>query len=63
MWGTEYIRSIKRGLRDHYNFKPLPGSTEDELLLEVPDGEYPMTIEGKLDNVRIEGGKIFCGEA
>jgi hypothetical protein len=30
------------------------------LPLDVPDGEYPMTIDGKLDHVRVEGGKINC---
>lgn len=29
-------------------------------LAAVPDGEYPMVIDGKRDNVRIEGGKIHC---
>ncbi len=56
----DYICSVKRGLRDHYGFKPKPGSTDNEPLLDVPDGEYPMTIDGKLDKVRIVGGKIHC---
>lgn len=57
---TDYIREVKRQLRDTYGFKPLPGSTEAEPLLNVPDGEYPMTIEGKLDRVRISGDRISC---
>ncbi len=55
-----YIRAVKRGLRDEHNFAPMPGSTDEEPLLEVPDGEYPMTIHGKLDCVRIIEGKISC---
>jgi hypothetical protein len=27
----------------------------------IPDGEYPMTIDGRLDRVRLVGGKIRCG--
>jgi len=30
---------------------PMPG---------VPDGVYPMEIDGKINNVRIENDKIFC---
>lgn len=26
----------------------------------IPDGEYPMTIDGRLDRVRVEGGQIYC---
>ena len=57
---SDYIRAVKRGLRDEHGFEPLPGSTEEEPLLKAPDGEYPMTIDGKLDNVRIENGTISC---
>lgn len=60
MWMITYIREIKRQFRDVYKFTPLPGSTEDEPLVEVPDGEYLMTIEGKVDHVRIVGGNIHC---
>lgn len=61
MWMTDYIREIKRQLRDVHGFKPSDRSTEVELVFDdLPDGEYPMTIEGKLDQVRIENGKINC---
>jgi hypothetical protein len=53
-----YINEIKRLLIDQYGFKedPLcPGVPVD-----VPDGNYPMEIEGKIDYVRIEHGKINC---
>lgn len=55
-----YIREIKRKLRDEYGFKPLPGSTKEEPLLDVPDGGYSMIIEGKTNAVRIVNGKISC---
>lgn len=60
MWMIDYIRAVKRGLRDEHGFVPKEGSTENEPLLDVQDGEYPMTIEGKLDRVRIVDGKISC---
>ena len=57
----EYIRAVKRGLRDQHGFKPSPGSTRhDPILAGVPDGEYPMTIDGKLDRVQIVRGAIYC---
>jgi len=62
MWMTSYIKEIKKHLRDDYNFVP-DGYNEDEPLFEnvkIPDGEYPMTIEGKLDNVTITNGRISC---
>lgn len=58
MWMTDYIRAIQRKLIDEYGFTEnpaLPG-----VPLEVPDGEYPMTIEGKLDRVSVIGGYISC---
>lgn len=59
MWMTDYIKAVKRGLRDQYGFKPI-GGTEEELLIDAPDGEYPMTIGGKLDRVAIIDGTIDC---
>ena len=60
MWMTDYIKEIKRQFRDVYGFTPLPGSTDQEVLVDVPDGEYPMTIEDKLDCVRIVRGTVNC---
>jgi hypothetical protein len=55
-----YINAIKRQMIDQYGFPEnpdMPGC----VLGDVPDGIYPMTIDGKLDNVRITDGKISCG--
>jgi hypothetical protein len=62
VWMTDYIREIKRQFRDVYHFTPVRGTLDDPTFAEgaIPDGEYPMTIEGKLDRVRIEGGEIKC---
>jgi len=60
MWMIDYIKKVKRQLRDKYGFKPLRGSTKQEPLLNVPDGEYPMIIDENLDYVRIVDGKIHC---
>lgn len=57
----DYINAIKRGLRDQHGMTPRPESSEAEPLFEsVPDGVYPMTIDGKLDHVRITDGQISC---
>lgn len=54
----QYISEIQRKLIDEYGFAEradAPG-----VPASVPDGEYPMMIDGKLDYVRIEGGRISC---
>lgn len=60
MWMTDYIKAVKRGLRDVYGFEPLPGSTKQEPLLNPPDGVYPMKINRKMDYVEIKNDAIHC---
>lgn len=58
MWMTDYVREIQRQFIDVYGYQSrpdMPGVPSG-----VPDGEYPMTIEGKVDRVRIVEGKIQC---
>ena len=56
-----YLSAVKRGFRDKYNFIPIEGSTDNEPLFEnIPDGDYPMEIDGKVDNVKIINGTINC---
>lgn len=57
---TAYISEIKRQFRDKYNFAPSGGTEREPLFDNIPDGTYPMEIEGKVDYVRIEGEKISC---
>jgi hypothetical protein len=59
MWMTSYIAEIQRQLIDQYGF-PENHDHAGTVLGDVPDGEYPMTIEGRLDHVRIKDGKISC---
>jgi hypothetical protein len=54
----EYISKIQRALIDQYKFQENPERLG--LPMNVPDGEYPMEIDGKLDRVRIKDGRIFC---
>lgn len=56
----DYIAEIKRRLRDDYHFVPDRVERGEPCFDHVPDGEYPMEIDGKLDKVRIENGRIFC---
>ena len=55
----DYINAIKRKMIDQYGFPENPNNPGC-VLGDVPDGSYPMTIDGKLDNVRIVNGKISC---
>lgn len=57
MWMTQYIQEIQRQLVAVYEF---PANPKNGLPMGVPDGEYPMRIQGKTDNVRILNGKIEC---
>ena len=60
MWMTAYIREIKKQFRDVYHFVPNNPGVDEPNFDHIPDGEYPMTIEGKLDKVRIVRGSISC---
>ena len=60
VWMTDYINAIKRGFRDQHGFIPDRGTDNEPLFDHIPDGEYPMMIDGKLDRVRIEDGTIKC---
>jgi hypothetical protein len=53
---TDYIREIQRQFVEVYHFP----TNKEGLPTDVPDGEYPMTIENKVDKVRITKGKIGC---
>lgn len=55
---TDYIREIQRQFIEVYNFAENPDLAG--VPMGVTDGEYPMTIEGKLDNVRVINDKISC---
>lgn len=60
MWMSDYINAIKRGFRDQIGLTPTGGTKDEPLFDNVPDGEYPLVIEGKRDRVRIVKGKIHC---
>jgi hypothetical protein len=53
-----YIAEIQRRLISEHGCKPrydAPHIPEN-----VPDGVYPMEIDGKVDHVEIKGGFIHC---
>lgn len=60
MWMTEYIREIKNQFRDKYGFKPSRTVGGEPCFENIPDGEYPMVIDGKTDKVKIVNGSISC---
>jgi hypothetical protein len=54
----KYISEIRKTLITEYGFQErsdVPG-----IPINVPDGDYPMKIGGKLDRVKIIDGKIYC---
>jgi hypothetical protein len=61
MWMTSYISEIKKQFRDKYKFVPCGGTKDDPIFNNIPDGEYPMLLDGKIDYVRVEGVSISCG--
>jgi hypothetical protein len=60
MWMTSYISEIKRQFRDKYKFVPSGGTEQEPLFDSIPDGTYPMEIDGKMDYVVIKGDSISC---
>lgn len=56
-----YIIQIKRKLHAQYGFGPLIElGGGDCSIAKVPDGLYPMEIDGKIDHVKIINGYIHC---
>jgi len=56
-----YIAAVKRGLRDKFKFKPKVDGPDPVFAHgQVPDGTYPMKIEGRVDKVKIVNGTISC---
>jgi hypothetical protein len=55
-----YIREIKRQWQEVYHFIPSRVVDGEPCFDNIPDGDYPMVIEGQLDWVRLEDGKINC---
>jgi hypothetical protein len=55
-----YINEINRLLHEQYGFPYTHPEGGPAGGVAVPDGEYPMEIDGRIDNILIEGDKIFC---
>ena len=60
MWCTDYIKEIKRQFYKKYKFKPSRIVGDDYCFDDIPDGDYPMKIKGKIDYVKIIDGTIEC---
>lgn len=56
----EYIREIKRRLRDDYGFEPSRTVGDEPCFDNFPDGAYPMHVGGKLDLVLVIDGTLEC---
>jgi hypothetical protein len=53
----ETIRAVQRGFIEQHGFKEDP--VAPGLPLDVSDGEYPMTLDGRPVLVRVLGGRLF----
>ena len=53
-----FIMQIKRQFRDKYNFIPTGGTDREPMFDNIPDGTYPMDIEGKAYNIVVKDDKI-----
>jgi hypothetical protein len=63
MWMTNYVREVKRQLRDRYGFQPVRVEGDELIFAEgqIPEGEYPLEIDGKIDHVLVVNGRFqFC---
>lgn len=60
MWMFTYIIEVKKQLRDVYDFTPSRTSGGEPCFEHIPDGDYPMKIDGKLDHVKVVSNHISC---
>jgi hypothetical protein len=58
MWMSAYIQEIQRQLVEVYGLPENPDMPG--VPMSVPDGDYPMTIDDKVDRVEITNGTIDC---
>jgi len=55
---SAYVAEVRSHLISEYGFKENPD--KPGMLLDVPgDGNYPMEIEGRLEDVSITNGKVY----
>ncbi|MFA6338908.1 MAG: hypothetical protein WCW87_02535 [Candidatus Paceibacterota bacterium] len=55
---TDYISEIRRQMIKKYGFEEDP--LKPGIPINVPNGTYPMKIDGKMDFVKITDDKISC---
>jgi len=60
MWMADYSNAVRRALRDKHGFVPTGGTDDCPLFDEVPDGTYPVEIEGRIDDIKVVDGHISC---
>lgn len=56
----EYINKVKRGFRDQICLTPTGGTEYEPLFEFIAEGDYPMVIDGRKDNIKIINGYISC---
>ena len=58
MWMTDFIRQVQRNLVDDYGFPPNPDHPTMPAEGSVPDGRYPMTIDGVAYDIEVRNDKL-----
>jgi len=59
----ETIRLVKQKFRDEYGFKPDRVDGNEPLFDRIPDGDYPMILDGTHHIIRIKNNRIIITEA
>lgn len=57
----EYMSAVRRGMRDIHGFAPIGGTDSNPSFSGIPDGVYPMEINGKIDHVELKDGLFNTG--
>lgn len=57
------IKQVKINFRDQYHFKPSRVEFGEPCFDNIPDGTYPMVLDGDDWNVTVKDGRLILDEA
>ena len=59
MWMTQFVKEVKKQLRDVYGHVPSRTVGDEPCFDHLPDAMYLMDIEGKLNYVAVINDKFY----